>query len=54
MKTKKQTTENRKAWGRIGGNKRSQNLSPERRTEIAREAGKALWRKIKNNMLTPK
>lgn len=54
MKSKKQTTDNRKAWGRIGGIKRKQNLTPERRTEIAREAGRALWRKIKDNMLTPK
>ena len=34
-----------KEAGRLGGMKRAQKLSPERRTEIARKAGKQRWRK---------
>jgi hypothetical protein len=31
--------------GRIGGNKRNRTLSPERRSELARIAAKARWKK---------
>jgi hypothetical protein len=31
--------------GRLGGKKRAENMSPERRTEIAKKAARSRWRK---------
>ena len=31
--------------GRLGGKKRAENMTPERRTEIAREAARSRWKK---------
>jgi hypothetical protein len=39
--------------GRQGGKKRSQNLTPERRREIARNAALARWSKAKKKKKTP-
>ena len=36
-----------RAIGRKGGKERAKNLSPERRTEIAKKAAKARWDKPK-------
>ena len=39
----KPTAPARAAGGRVGGRKRAQNLSPERRSEIAHAAAEARW-----------
>jgi hypothetical protein len=38
-----------RAMGKLGGKKRSENLTPERRREIARKAAMARWTKAKKH-----